>query len=84
VSAILQGSIEDRVRKILAEQFCIEPSEIDLSADIGDKYGADSLAQLELVMDIEDEFEIEVPDEDMLAMKTGQQIVDYVTAKVRP
>lgn len=75
------STIEERIKPILAEQFCCEANEIDLSADLAEKYGADSLDQVELVMTVEDEFEIEIPDDDMFAIKTGQQLIDLVRAK---
>jgi len=82
MSTIHQGTVEERVKKILAEQFCCEADEIILTADLHDAYASDSLDLLEITMAVEDEFEIEIPDDDMWAMKTGQQIVDYVTSKV--
>ena len=78
----MQTNIEERVRTILAEQFCVEAGEIDLAANLEDAYTSDSLDLLEVTMTVEDEFGIEIPDETMWAMKTGQQIVDYVTAAV--
>lgn len=84
MSTIHQGSIEERVKKILAEQLCRDADGIDLNVDLGDAHECDSLDVLEITMTTEDEFGIEIPDDDMWAFKTGQQIVDYVTAKVQP
>lgn len=53
-----------------------------MAANMEAAYQCDSLDVLEVTMCVEDEFGIEIPDEPMWAMKTGQQIVDYVTAKV--
>lgn len=75
-------SIEDRVRKILADQFCVVASEIDLTANLAEKYKGDSLDQVEIVLIAEHEFGVEIPDEKMFAVKTGQQLVDAVTAEV--
>jgi len=82
MSTIYTGSIEERVKKILAEQFCWPVDEVDLAVDLAEAYGCDSLDVLEVTMTVEDEFSIEIPDDDMWAMKTGQKIVDYVSAKV--
>jgi acyl carrier protein len=77
-------SIEDRVKTILADQFCVVASEIDLAADLADKYKGDSLDQVEIVMTAEDEFGVEVPDEVMFSITTGQQLVDAITKQVTP
>lgn len=76
------ATITERVIGILAEQFCRNVNEIDLSADFGQMYESDSLDLLELTMCVEDEFGIEIDDETMWSVKTGQQIVDIVRAKV--
>lgn len=78
----MSDNIETRVREIIAAQFCIEPGDVDLSADMGEKYEMDSLDQVELVMTAEDEFEIEIADDDMLAARTVQQLIDLVSAKI--
>lgn len=75
------STIEERIKPIFAEQFCVPVTEIDLAANIAERYSSDSLDLVELTMAIEDEFELEVPDETMWEFKTGQQVVDYVRAK---
>jgi acyl carrier protein len=75
-------TIEERIKPILAAQFCKEIDEIDLSANIAEKYESDSLDLVEVTMTVEDEFGIEIPDDDMFAVKTGQQLIDLVRAKV--
>jgi acyl carrier protein len=78
----MQTNIEERVRTILAEQFCVDADEIDLSADLKQKYEGDSLDQVEIVMCAEDEFGCEIPDDEMFSIMTGQQLVDLVTVRV--
>ena len=75
------ATITERVIGILAEHFCRSVNEIDLSADLSQAYESDSLDLLELTMCVEDEFGIEIDDETMRSVKTGQQIVDIVRAK---
>jgi acyl carrier protein len=75
-------NIEERVREILAEQFCVKPADLDLSVDMGEKHCMDSLDVVEIVMTTEDEFGIEIPDDDMFSIKTAQQLIDLVRAKV--
>jgi acyl carrier protein len=72
----------DRVKKILMEKLP-DASEEKITPDaiITDDLGADSLDVVEIVMEIEEEFGIEVPDEDAEKMRTVQQIVDYIDGK---
>lgn len=75
-------SIEQRVKQIIAEQFCMEIGDVDLAADMTEKYEMDSLDQVEIVITTEDEFGVEIPDDDMFAVKTAQQLIDLVSARV--
>lgn len=77
------ATIEERIKSIIAEQFFVPVDEVDLSADLDEKYQSDSLDRLELTMMVEDEFGLEVPDETMWEFKTGQQVIDYVRANVK-
>jgi acyl carrier protein len=74
--------IEGRVKAIIAEQFCKDVGEIDLADDLAEKHGCDSLDQVEIVMNLEDDFDIDIPDEEMYAVKTVHQAVDLVRKKV--
>jgi len=72
----------ERVRKILVDQLGdISEDEVVPTASIVDDLGADSLDVVEIVMALEEEFEIEIPDEDAEKIKTVQQIVDYIEEK---
>lgn len=73
--------IEHRVKTIVAEQLGIEQSRIANTSSLADDLGADSLDDVELVMAIEDEFAIEIPDSDAEACKTVQAIIDYVAKR---
>lgn len=77
-----QSNIAGRVRKIIAEQFAIDDAELTNDNRIVDDFGADSLDTIELVMTIEDEFGMEVPDEDAEKIQTVQQAIDYVAMRV--
>jgi acyl carrier protein len=74
--------IEVQVRSILAEQLGLELSEIRPEANILDDLGADSLDVVELVMSLEEAFDIEVPDEEVEAMRTIADVERYVAAAV--
>ncbi|MDO9214782.1 MAG: acyl carrier protein [Methylococcales bacterium] len=72
------SNIEERVKKIVAEQLGVK-EEIANDASFVDDLGADSLDTVELVMALEEEFECEIPDEDAEKITTVQQAIDYVT-----
>ena len=72
-------SIEERVQKIVCEQLGVSTEEVKLKASFNDDHGADSLDTVELVMAFEEEFEIEIPDEEAEGLVTVQQAVDYIS-----
>ena len=77
------SDIQQRVKKIVAEQLGVAEEEIKLESSFVDDLGADSLDTVELVMALEDEFEIEIPDEQAEKITTVQQAVDYATANMQ-
>jgi len=77
---ICMESIEQRVKKIVAEQLGVNEAEIKNASSFLDDLGADSLDMVELVMALEDEFETEIPDEEAEKITTVQQAVDYITS----
>ncbi len=76
-------NIEQRVKKIVAEQLGVNESEIKIESSFVDDLGADSLDTVELVMALEEEFECEIPDEEAEKITTVQQAVDYVSAHLK-
>jgi len=74
------SSIEERVKKIVAEQLGVDNDEVGNDAHFIDDLGADSLDTVELVMALEEEFECDIPDEDAENITTVQQAIDYVNA----
>mgnify|MGYP003504513017 FL=1 len=67
------------MKQILADQLDADIDSITLETDIQDDLGADSLDVVEMLMSIEDEFDIEIPDEQIENLKTVGQVVDYIT-----
>ena len=75
------SDIEARVKKIIAEQLGVEEEEVTPEASFVEDVGADSLDTVELVMALEEEFEIEIPDEDAEKILTVGKALDYIKEK---
>ncbi len=71
----------EKIRTILAEQFSEDEKSITLSTNLTEDLGADSLDLADVLMAIEDEFEVEVLDEDIESIKTVGDIVEYIEAR---
>ena len=76
------SNIEDRVRKIVAEQLGVKEEEVKAEASFVDDLGADSLDTVELVMALEEEFETEIPDEEAEKITTVQLAIDYINTNL--
>ena len=70
--------IFEKIKIILADHLDVEDVDITLETDIQDDLGADSLDVVDMVMSIEDEFEIEVPDEDIENLRTVGALVNFI------
>ena len=71
--------VEQRVREIVAEQLERDVKEVTNTASFIDDLGADSLDVVELVMKMEEEFGIEIPDEEAEKIKTVNDVIQYIT-----
>jgi acyl carrier protein len=74
--------IEDKVFTIVAEQLNREKAEISRDASLIDDLNADSLDTVELMMELEDAFEMSIPDEEAQKIKTVGQAIDYIVEHV--
>lgn len=74
-------SVENKVKKIIIDQLDVTEDEVTSAASFVDDLGADSLDTVEMVMAFEEEFGIEIPDEDAEKIKTVQDAVDYIQKK---
>ena len=70
--------IFDKVKAILAEQLDVEAETLSLETDIGKDLNADSLDVVEILMSLEDEFDVEIPDEEIENIKTIGDLVEYI------
>ncbi len=68
----------EKIRAILCEQLDIEESAVTMESNIAEDLGADSLDVVDLIMSIEDEFNIEVPDDQIENIKTVGDVVNYI------
>jgi acyl carrier protein len=77
------ASIEDKVKNIIVEQLGVDEKEVKPEAHFVDDLGADSLDVVELVMALEEEFKIEISDEDAEKLTTVKQAIDYIGAHAK-
>ncbi len=72
----------EKIKAIIADRLGIDENEIKLESSFVDDLGADSLDVVELVMALEEEFEVEIPDEDAEKVGTVNDVVKYVSSKI--
>ena len=77
-----EDEIEERVRKIIGEQLMVDAHEITDAATFTDDLGADSLDVVEMIMELEDEFGIEVPDEEAEKLTTVGKAIEYIKGRM--
>jgi acyl carrier protein len=77
----MSAPLEERVRNIICDQLAVESDKVTLTASFIDDLGADSLDIVELVMTMEEEFDLDIPDEDAEKMKTVGDVIKYISSK---
>ncbi|HEY6009831.1 MAG TPA: acyl carrier protein [Nitrospirota bacterium] len=77
------AEIEAKVKKIISEQLGVPEADVKPEASFVNDLGADSLDTVELVMALEEEFGVEIPDEDAEKIATVQNAIDYIKAKAK-
>ena len=73
--------IFEKVKEIIADQLGIDTEEIKMETKLIDDLGVDSLEIFEVIMSLEEEFEIEIPNEDVEGMKSVNEMVKYIESK---
>ena len=74
-------TIEEKVRKLIAEKLDVDYNDVVPQASLIDDLGADSLALVEMIMTMEEEFDIEVPDDDAEKLVTVENAIAYIKEK---
>ena len=74
-------AVESKIKTIIADQLGVKPEEVTPNASFVDDLGADSLDTVELIMALEEEFNVEIPDEDAEKMKTVGDAIKYIEEK---
>ncbi|HPD19380.1 MAG: acyl carrier protein [Candidatus Goldbacteria bacterium] len=77
-----EKTVEERVKDVVVAQLGVDPSEVKPEASFVDDLGADSLDTVELVMALEEEFGIEIPDEEAEKIKTVGEAIEHIKAKL--
>ena len=77
------STVLERVTKVIVDRLGVDESEVKLEASFRDDLGADSLDVVELVMELEDEFDMEISDDDAEKIATVGDAVSYIEAKVK-
>ncbi|MDA8424048.1 MAG: acyl carrier protein [Nitrospiraceae bacterium] len=77
------ADVEVKVKKIISEQLGVPEADVKPEASFVNDLGADSLDTVELVMALEEEFGVEIPDEDAEKIGTVQSAIDYIKAKAK-
>ncbi len=75
------SAVADKVKQIIVEQLGVDEGQVDPTASFVDDLGADSLDIVELVMKFEEDFELDIPDEDAENIKTVKDAVEYIEKK---
>ncbi|MDR2350170.1 MAG: acyl carrier protein [Deltaproteobacteria bacterium] len=75
----MSEEILDRIRKVVSHQLAVEPSEIMEESSFQDDLGADSLDLVEIVMGMEEEFQIKIDDEVVQSIKTVKDALDFIS-----
>jgi len=74
------SSLEEKVKAIIVDQLNLTEADVTAAAHFVDDLGADSLDTVELVMKLEEDFDIDIPDEDAEKIQTVQDAIDYINA----
>lgn len=78
----MENNTFEQLQTLIVERLGVDPADVTLEASFTNDLGADSLDVVEFIMEMEDAFNIEIPDEDAENLRTVQDAVDYLSDKV--
>ena len=78
-----EKEVEEKVKQIIAEKYGVDPSELKPETRFIEDLGADSLSTIELVAELEDAFQIEIPDEDAEKNQTVGEAIEYIIKRLK-
>jgi acyl carrier protein len=78
------ATIAEKVKQIFVTQLGMDDCEVTPQSSIHDDFDTDSLDEIELIMAAEEAFDIIIPDEDAMKIRTVQQAIDYISSKYKP
>jgi acyl carrier protein len=84
METIMENTIKERLRKVIAKELKVEPESIADDAHIGNDLGIDSADMISVLYDIEDEFKVEISDEEVGEISTIQEMYNVVNEKIKP
>ena len=76
-------NVTDKIKEAIIDKLGVEESQITPEASFIDDLGADSLDTVELIMALEEEFDLEIPDEDAEGLTTVKAVIDYIEDKTK-
>ena len=79
----MEKSVEERVKDIIVDLLRVEPEQVKPEAQFVNDLGADSLDTVELIMALEEEFDVEIPDEQAEKIKTVGEAIEHIKAKAK-
>lgn len=73
----------EKLRDIISQELAVDPESVTMDSDLRKDFDADSLDLVDIVMDIEDRFHVEIPEDSMENMATVKDVVDYIEANIK-
>ncbi len=83
MKTVMENTIKERLRKVIAKELKVEPESIADDAHIGNDLGIDSADMISVLYEIEDEFKVEISDEEVGEISTIQEMYNVVNAKIK-
>lgn len=83
MSELDRNSVKEAILKILSSRLVIDLDKIKEDSELGNELGLDSFGTVEIMFEIEDKFDIQIPEKDIVEVKTVKDIVDYIIRRLK-